>query len=35
MKLSNVKSYVIKTSPQNMVGFLWFFVRLETDDGTV
>lgn len=35
MKLARADSYVIKTNPPNMGGFLWFFIRLETDDGTV
>ncbi len=35
MKLVSHKSYVIKTAEPNMGGFLWYFVRLETDDGIV
>ncbi len=33
MKLSGVKTYVIKTDPPNLGGFLWFFLKLETDEG--
>ncbi len=33
MKLANVKTYVVKTDPPNLGGFLWFFLKLETDDG--
>jgi galactonate dehydratase len=33
MKLTNVKPYVIKTEPPNWGGFLWFFLKLETDQG--
>ena len=33
MKLTNVKTYVIKTDPPNLGGFLWFFLKLETDEG--
>lgn len=35
MKLKRSSSYVVKTREPNMGGFLWFFVRLETDDGIV
>lgn len=35
MELKSVESYVIKTNEPNMGGFIWFFVRLETDDGIV
>jgi len=35
MKLTNAKSYVIKTDPPNWGGLLWFFVKLETDEGIV
>ena len=34
MKLTNVKSYVIKTDPPNWGGLLWYFLKLETDEGT-
>jgi len=33
MKLTNVKTYVIKTDPPNLGGFLWYFLKLETDEG--
>ena len=33
MKLTNVKPYVIKTDPPNLGGYLWFFLKLETDEG--
>jgi galactonate dehydratase len=33
MKLTNVKPYVLKTEPPNWGGFLWFFLKLETDQG--
>ena len=33
MKLTNVKTYVVKTDPPNLGGFLWFFLKLETDEG--
>ena len=33
MKLTNVKTYVVKTDPPNWGGNLWFFVKLETDEG--
>ena len=33
MKLTNVKPYVVKTDPPNLGGFLWFFLKLETDEG--
>jgi len=33
MKLSDVKSYVIKTEPPNLGGYLWYFLKLETDEG--
>ena len=35
MKLTNVKTYVVKTDPPNWGGNLWFFVKLETDEGIV
>ena len=35
MKLTNVKTYVVLTEPPNLGGFLWFFLKLETDDGIV
>lgn len=33
MKLTNVKTYIIKTDPPNLGGFLWYFLKLETDEG--
>jgi L-alanine-DL-glutamate epimerase-like enolase superfamily enzyme len=33
MKLTNVKPYVIKTAPPNLGGFIWYFLKLETDEG--
>ena len=33
MKLTNVKPYVVKTEPPNWGGLLWFFLKLETDQG--
>jgi L-alanine-DL-glutamate epimerase-like enolase superfamily enzyme len=33
MKLTNVKTYVVKTDPPNWGGHIWFFVKLETDEG--
>ena len=33
MKLTDVKTYVIKTDPPNWGGPLWFFTKLETDEG--
>lgn len=33
MKLTNAKSYVIKTDAPHLGGLLWYFVKLETDDG--
>lgn len=33
MKLTSVKSYVIKTDPPNLGGLLWYFLKLETDEG--
>jgi galactonate dehydratase len=33
MKLTGVKTYVVKTDPPNLGGFLWFFLKLETDEG--
>lgn len=33
MKLTKVKPYVIKTEPPNWGGLLWFFLKLETDQG--
>lgn len=33
MKLTDVKSYVVKTDPPNWGGLLWFFIKLETDEG--
>ena len=35
MKLTGVKTYVIKTAPPNWGGLLWFFTKLETDEGIV
>ena len=32
-KLANVRSFVIKTDPPHKGGQLWFFLKLETDDG--
>lgn len=33
MKLTDVKTYVIKTDAPNWGGLLWFFTKLETDEG--
>ena len=33
MKLTKVKSFVIKTDPPNLGGLLWYFLKLETDEG--
>lgn len=33
MKLTNVKTFVVKTEPPNHGGLFWFFLKLETDDG--
>lgn len=33
MKLERIDTYVIKTDDPNMGGFLWYFIRLETDNG--
>ena len=33
MKLTNVKSYVVLTEPPNLGGLLWYFLKLETDEG--
>ena len=33
MKLTNVCTYVVKTDPPNLGGFLWYFLKLETDEG--
>lgn len=33
MKLTAVKTYVVKTDPPNLGGLLWFFIKLETDAG--
>ena len=33
MKLTKVTSYVIKTDPPNWGGLLWYFLKLETDEG--
>ncbi len=30
MKLTNVRSYVIRTDPPNAGGLFWFSVKLET-----
>ena len=35
MKLTDVKTFVVKTDPPNYGGLLWFFVKLETDEGLV
>jgi len=32
-KLTNVRSFVIKTDPPHKGGLLWYFVKLETDNG--
>lgn len=33
MKLTGVKPYAIQTRPPNLGGFIWFFLKLETDEG--
>jgi L-alanine-DL-glutamate epimerase-like enolase superfamily enzyme len=33
MKLTKVKPFVVKTEPPNWGGLLWFFLKLETDQG--
>lgn len=33
MRLTQAKTYVIKTDPPNAGGHFWFFVKLETDEG--
>ena len=33
MKLTGAKTYVVKTDPPNWGGILWFFLKLETDEG--
>ena len=33
MKLKKVKSFVINTKPPNLGGFVWYFLKLETDEG--
>ena len=33
MKLTRVKPYTIKTDPPNLGGIIWFFLKLETDEG--
>jgi 2-dehydro-3-deoxyphosphogalactonate aldolase len=33
MKLTNAKAFVVKTDPPNWGGLLWYFVKLETDEG--
>ncbi|MEW6184412.1 MAG: mandelate racemase/muconate lactonizing enzyme family protein [Thermodesulfobacteriota bacterium] len=33
MKLTKVKPYVVKTEPPNWGGLLWYFLKLETDQG--
>lgn len=32
-KLTNVRSFVVKTEPPHKGGLLWYFVKIETDDG--
>jgi 2-dehydro-3-deoxyphosphogalactonate aldolase len=32
-KLSNLRSFVVKTEPPHKGGLLWYFLKLETDDG--
>jgi len=33
VKLTNAKAFVVKTDPPNYGGLLWFFLKLETDEG--
>lgn len=33
MKLTQVTPYVVKTAPPNLGGFIWFFLKLDTDEG--
>ncbi|MEE2775327.1 MAG: mandelate racemase/muconate lactonizing enzyme family protein [Acidobacteriota bacterium] len=33
MKLTGARTYVVKTDPPNWGGILWFFLKLETDEG--
>lgn len=33
MKLTRVKPYVVQTPPPNLGGVVWFFLKLETDEG--
>lgn len=33
VKLTDAKTYVVKTDPPHLGGLLWFFVKLETDEG--
>ncbi|MFO7964284.1 MAG: mandelate racemase/muconate lactonizing enzyme family protein [Desulfobacterales bacterium] len=33
MKLTGVKPYAVQTKPPNLGGFIWFFLKLETDEG--
>ena len=35
MKLESARAYAVQTPPPNLGGVFWFFVRLETDDGSV
>ena len=35
MKLASVSTYVVQTPPPHSGGALWFFVKLETEDGLV
>ena len=35
MKLTGIKTYVIKTAEPNLGGLFWFFIKLETDEGLV
>ena len=35
MKLTRVRTFVVQTPPPYAGGALWFFVKLETDNGLV
>jgi hypothetical protein len=35
MQLTSATAYAIKTPPPNYGGYLWYFVKLETDSGLV
>jgi L-alanine-DL-glutamate epimerase-like enolase superfamily enzyme len=35
MKLARVRTFVVQTPPPYAGGALWFFVKLETEDGLV